>query len=396
MLLRLLVLGSVYVLCACDGGSGEGSTPFDGSVPDPATVRDETGISVLTEAHPFHDRLDPTGTMPEGSDPGDQNEAGTFRIKCDFSHANHDDPIVFPGEEGRAHLHMYFGNHTLDADSTPASLRANGESSCQGSELNRSAYWMPMMLAPRWNGSSPVLDSHGMRAYDAVLTIDSLAGENLGPDIYYKRATAGQVVPMPTGLRMIVGRASATTEQTGSTVRYACESSVHQGSPVYAFHIPVCEVGDAVLVETFFPSCWDGVNLDVPDHASHMAFSRPGSGNRYVCPDTHPVPLPQVSYHFKFAVTAENGGPTGSSRGWRLASDVYDVPDDGDVGGRSLHADWFMAWHPEVIALWTEHCINERRHCANGDLGNGFRLSYMAPGPQIVPPIEHFGHGGAH
>lgn len=393
---RLVALFALGQAIACSGGGGDELGRFDGSVPDPSTVRDETGISILVAAHPLFDRLQATGLMEEGSDPGGENESGTFRIKCDFSHALYDDPIVYPNDAGRAHLHMYFGNHTADADSTPSSLLAAGEGTCQGSELNRSAYWIPMVLAPRWSGGNPVMDAHGMRAYDPVLTIDSIDADNLGPDIYYKRVTAGDVVPMPTGLRMIVGRASATTEQTGATVRYVCESTVHSGSPEYAMHIPICDVGDAVLVEAFFPSCWDGVHLDVEDHASHMDFPGPGAGGRYVCPATHPVPLPQVSYHLKFVVTSENGGPTGSSRGWRLASDVYDVPDDGDVGGRSLHADWFMAWHPEAVALWTEHCINERRHCANGDLGNGFRLERMVRGPQTIPEVEHMGHGAAH
>lgn len=47
-----------------------------------------------------------------------------------------------------------------------------------------------------------------------------------------------------------------------------------------------------------FPTCWDGVNLDPPDHKSHVAY--PISGNTDMtpdggtCPDTHPVKIPQV------------------------------------------------------------------------------------------------------
>jgi hypothetical protein len=377
------------------GTGGSHGVPGTGGASNPDDVRDDTGVSILDPAHPWHDRLGTIDVRDPNTDTGGPNEAGTFRLKCDFSHGLYDDPIVYPGQAGRAHLHMFFGNHTADAHSTERSLFENGETTCQGSELNRSSYWIPMLLAPRWQDGQVVRDDAGNRLYDPVLTIDSAAGENAGPDFYYKRATAGTITPMPLGLRMIVGSASASEPQEYLPLRYACESSVHSDSPEFTKHIPICEVGDVLNADVWFPPCWDGENLDVPDHKSHMAFPRPaddGSGD-YVCPPTHPVSLPQVSYHFKFPVTAENGGPTGSTRGWKLASDKYQVPEDGAVGGYSLHADWFMAWHPEASALFTEYCINQRRHCSNGDLGNGFRMVKMVQGPRTIPPIINEGHG---
>ncbi|KAI0451567.1 hypothetical protein F5B21DRAFT_507052 [Xylaria acuta] len=44
-----------------------------------------------------------------------------------------------------------------------------------------------------------------------------------------------------------------------------------------------------------FPTCWDGTNLDSPDHMSHVSY--PASGtfeNSGPCPATHPVKLPQL------------------------------------------------------------------------------------------------------
>lgn len=43
--------------------------------------------------------------------------------------------------------------------------------------------------------------------------------------------------------------------------------------------------------------CWDGKNVDSPDHKSHVAY--PSSGtfeSSGPCPATHPVKLPQVMY----------------------------------------------------------------------------------------------------
>jgi hypothetical protein len=47
-------------------------------------------------------------------------------------------------------------------------------------------------------------------------------------------------------------------------------------------------------------SCWDGKNLDTPDHKSHVAYPTngahafDGSSTGGTCPDTHPVKIPQI------------------------------------------------------------------------------------------------------
>jgi hypothetical protein len=70
-----------------------------------------------------------------------------------------------------------------------------------------------------------------------------------------------------------------------------------------------------------FPTCWDGKNLDSPDHQSHVAYAtipfepyvdpvivRPYTPmqERGKCPDTHPVHLPQVMYEVIFDTTSFN------------------------------------------------------------------------------------------
>jgi hypothetical protein len=60
-----------------------------------------------------------------------------------------------------------------------------------------------------------------------------------------------------------------------------------------------CPGGVRAIV--IFPSCWDGVSLDSPDHKSHVAYT-PGlealAGDK--CPQTHPVRIPQVMYEVMF------------------------------------------------------------------------------------------------
>jgi hypothetical protein len=63
-----------------------------------------------------------------------------------------------------------------------------------------------------------------------------------------------------------------------------------------------------------FPTCWDGVNLDSPDHRSHMAYSTGAdwtdvgpSGN---CSASHPVVVPQVMFEVMWDVCIPFSIPT--------------------------------------------------------------------------------------
>jgi hypothetical protein len=50
--------------------------------------------------------------------------------------------------------------------------------------------------------------------------------------------------------------------------------------------------------------CWDGKNLDTPDHKSHVAYgSGSGANGGGNCPSSHPVKLPQVMYELMWNVS---------------------------------------------------------------------------------------------
>ena len=48
-----------------------------------------------------------------------------------------------------------------------------------------------------------------------------------------------------------------------------------------------------------FQSCWDGINLDSPDHKSHVAFPD-GEGENAPCPSTHPVRIPRLDFFIRW------------------------------------------------------------------------------------------------
>lgn len=59
-----------------------------------------------------------------------------------------------------------------------------------------------------------------------------------------------------------------------------------------------CEGG--IRATVIFPSCWDGKNLDSPDHKSHVAYQTGSALAGDKCPASHPVRIPQVMYEIMY------------------------------------------------------------------------------------------------
>ncbi len=330
-----------------------------------------------------------------------QSWRGIFRINCDFSHSSYNDPIVFPDQANAAHLHRFYGNTLVDESTDTESLYTLGESTCQGNRLNMSAYWIPALLAPTYDQSTGerLQDANGEPAWQVVPAV--VGNDDEAHEIFYYSAGVDDlqaIQPLPAGLRMIAGTNTTLPgeEQDSSIARWHCQSweSDDATNPQFSATIPECEEPDRVRMDIFFPSCWDGVNLDSADHRSHMAY--PVTENSALgthCPESHPVPVVRVSYHYAFGVKPEVTHPSDKlSRGWRLASDMYDVTED-QAGGLSLHGDWFGAWHPTVMEAILENCIQQQLDCHDGNLANGYRLSGTQEGTSAEPEIINKGLG---
>lgn len=346
-----------------------------------------------------NDDLIATNIMPEPVAPNSWR--GIIRINCDFAHSSYNDPIVYPDQENAAHLHRFYGNTLVDHTTTMESLYTTGESSCQGNQLNLSSYWVPALLAPLYDPitGQRELDNQGEPAWQVVPAV--VGNDEEAHEIFYYSAGVddlNSIQPVPAGLRMIAGNHATMPgdSQDTSIVRWHCQSweSDDATNPQFSATIPECLAPDRVRMDIFFPSCWNGEDLDSADHKSHMAYpiEHPPTG-RMVCPDTHPVAVARPSYHYAFGVKPEVYDPvTQTSKGWRLAADMYEVTDT-NHGGLSLHADWFNGWHPEIMQLIVDSCIKQALDCHDGNLANGYRLSGTRPGTQIEPDIINQGKG---
>ncbi len=387
-----LIAGSSLALAACGGGSASQSgtstppppdpipspspaptpAPAPAPAPAPSPGGDPMGVQLPAIASNFdvNAELVPawgTGAIPASAVP---DNVGAFRFICNASHLAKDDPIVYPGQPGKSHLHQFFGNTAADANSTYASLRTTGNSTCN-SPLNRSAYWMPAMM----NGQGQVVKPDYVAIYYKRLP-------KTNPDCF-KIATGG-CVDLPRGLRFVFGTnmLDMTAVKTGGGY-FNC-----QGTGSTPGHYPdivtaakFCPVGAQLGAVISAPECWDGKNLDSADHRSHVAYTYdPHTDGTQICPATHPYLIPTFTMGVWYTTDADldrSGSWSAASPTWHLASDVM-------AGmpmmkpGTSFHADWFGAWDDSVMNMWAANCVDKLLNCSGGDLGNGKQLKMFS------------------
>lgn len=301
------------------GGVQSGNMPRYNPASIPAPARGSATFDVR-----------PTSDQPYRDGDG----MGAFRTVCQPSHFNRDDSLIYPGQVGRAHLHMYFGNTGSNANSTPESIRTTGNSTCRGGIANRSTYWVPALI--------DATDGH-------VVAMDRA-------DVYYKTGYGNfgrdaSIKPIPQGLRMIAGDMMKTTQDNykSGPAFFTCGGQ-KQG------YIPANCTSGTLEVELHFPQCWNGQTLTAPDHKSHMAYANNG------CPVSHPVALPEISYIMHFPIPAGR-----STSNWRLSSDNY----VGGRGGNSMHGDWINGWDATLPPIWTSLIINRGLSGGSHMIGDG-------------------------
>ena len=286
------------------------------------------------------------------------NEDGTgnFRTHCTESHVNNDDPLVYPGQTGAAHEHVFFGFPETNANTTTEQLKnATEPTTCEGVALNQAAYWVP-----------------------SLFSADGTRLEYIEPLFYYKSGyhiPADLIQAPPEGLVMITGHDRAEPQDVISA-KYRCEHweapspQFDEGDPMdHVPYLPECQPGELLEFRVVFPQCWDGENLSSQNQRSHMSYpilaEAPNTGTGY-CPDSHPVAIPEISYKFAFWVTEE----TGPSDTWYLSSDM----NESHPNGSSLHGDWMNGWDSDIMDLIINNCINPGYDCSVGLLGDGTRL----------------------
>ncbi len=297
---------------------------------------------------------------------------GAFRFLCGPGQLSYNDPLVYPGQEGASHLHQFFGNLEADHNSTFASLRKSGESTCS-SDLNRSAYWVPALLTGDGNVVRP---KHVSVYYKRRPSSDPWFAE-------YKN----QPARLPRGLSYIFGwDATRKGERQDNKTTFRCLRDGKAQKGTMSEVLANCEAGSIFYAGIKAPKCWDGENLTAPDYRSHTSYSkRNRMTGRSSCPASHSDVLPAFTLTIAYQIEAGD-----KPQNWMFASD-HMVPEKWREPGYSFHADWFGAWNDEALAAWQDNCIDKMLNCSDGVLGDGTKMTRNAHFPnskdydRIVP-----------
>jgi Domain of unknown function (DUF1996) len=286
---------------------------------------------------------------------------GTFRTSCEFSHFSYDDPLLYPNQPGAAHLHMFWGNTDVNAYSTYETLLNSGSGTCNGAELNRTAYWAPAMFDTQGN----------VRIPERII-------------VYYKGygLANGAAKVYPPRAAMIVDDLVVRTPDTqggapGET-SFMCSDQYRGDRSPAGQRIPVCDGSrwekvygkgaprSTLEMHVKFPNCW---NREDPSNIKNWGLARQGGWFYSDCQERETVP----NIEYIIAYPLETGETT---EGWYLASDVTRATlKRSGVGGTSVHADWWGAWKPEINKQWVDNCVNLKK-----DVDHGCGFGYLTDG----------------
>jgi len=262
---------------------------------------------------------------------GDAGNLPEFRADCKYSHRKADDPIVAPGLPGASHMHSFVGNKAVDAYTVASDLMKFTATTCKP-VVDHSAYWVPTLYEA---GTGKPVETTGFRVYYRSI-----------------RKNSDGVLPTPNGLRMIAGDAKKKKPTPrGAQGQFYCAFYGPGDIDGYARsdngNWPICGEPASLHFMMQFPDCWDGKNLDSPNHKDHVAF-----GTDQGCPAGHPVRIPALTFDIAY-------GAKGSKAGYYLSSD----PDGRSAS--SMHGDAFVMWEPHAMNQRVRNCIAQRRTCNN-------------------------------
>ena len=226
---------------------------------------------------------------------------GALRFACSSISIQRLDPIVEPGQIPSSHVHQIVGGNAFNATMQGDIGNQGTCTTCAYTE-DLSNYWTAVMYFRHENGSYKRVPQYP----NAQLGTDGKEAPDIkgGMTVYYTskdfNSNGNQFIrAFPPGFRMTVGSPAAKTADYARGhpgLRYTCLQTVlTRGSETTDFPTKPCPAG--IMAIHHFPACWNGKDVDSPNHQDHMyATTKGGFAEAGACPASHPVRVAQVAY----------------------------------------------------------------------------------------------------
>ncbi|KAL0933926.1 oxidoreductase [Colletotrichum truncatum] len=184
------------------------------------------------------------------------------------------DPIVYPGQHNKSHLHSFFGSDAVTVDTKTSAELQKGCTNLENPN-DLSVYWIP----------TPLFTTNGGKTYEPIPVARFSA--------YYNLGESPAEVAIPQDLKMVSGNADAVTQAQvpkDSKAEWFCEGG--GGGALDANGFPSQTCGTHLQQLLYFPSCVNTETLET-------AYKSRTYGTQNWCPKGMKS-MPQLRFSIRY------------------------------------------------------------------------------------------------